>query len=388
MATDWRGVLKSVEENRRDYAPKYFRASGDDSGDIGHASWKNEELQQQYQENNPQYLQAMAQQQYYEDQIRLKQEAIDQAKRKQEKEDYETWQRNQLLNSVADSRYQDKLASGEISSSQMLSDQAKRAAAEAQRRGLSGYANDFLSIASKYEQQAQQYRARQETLNDKKLDDVRETLRTVNDPVSWAYAKPELAKVGIDVPQQFQSWGPDTAKWVDMQARMSKSVQAAQRLDNSERTIADTEKYRQDKLLADQQKAQQKRIDEAFKQQLITANRPLSGQGLEGTMASFQGDEGYKGLEVSDQVAAAQELPAVTQYYITQGYDGATAKTKAREDILGRIQEGKFTPFTSKQEQKVESTSIAKPTSQADFDALPKGSKFINPADGKTYIKN
>lgn len=31
--------------------------------------------------------------------------------------------------------------------------------------------------------------------------------------------------------------------------------------------------------------------------------------------------------------------------------------------------------------------AVAKPTTQAEFDALPKGAKFIDPDDGKTYVK-
>jgi hypothetical protein len=31
---------------------------------------------------------------------------------------------------------------------------------------------------------------------------------------------------------------------------------------------------------------------------------------------------------------------------------------------------------------------VAKPTTQAQFDALPKGARYINPSDGKEYVKN
>jgi hypothetical protein len=33
-------------------------------------------------------------------------------------------------------------------------------------------------------------------------------------------------------------------------------------------------------------------------------------------------------------------------------------------------------------------SGVAKPTTQAEFDAIPKGSRYINPSDGKEYIKN
>jgi hypothetical protein len=34
------------------------------------------------------------------------------------------------------------------------------------------------------------------------------------------------------------------------------------------------------------------------------------------------------------------------------------------------------------------SGDVAQPKSQADFNKLPKGARYVNPADGRVYVKN
>ena len=48
----------------------------------------------------------------------------------------------------------------------------------------------------------------------------------------------------------------------------------------------------------------------------------------------------------------------------------------------------KTDPTDTKDKLKPLTGAVAKPTSRAEFDKLPKGAKYVNPADGKTYIKN
>lgn len=70
--------------------------------------------------------------------------------------------------------------------------------------------------------------------------------------------------------------------------------------------------------------------------------------------------------------------------------DAAVAEAEAAYQAFWDKKNGVKKPEATdtKKDTPKQAGGIAKPTSQAEFDKLPKGAKFVNPKDGKTYIKN
>jgi hypothetical protein len=70
------------------------------------------------------------------------------------------------------------------------------------------------------------------------------------------------------------------------------------------------------------------------------------------------------------------------------GFSRKTEEEK-RRIALERLTGGAPTPIPSPSPAPVAAPGgVAKPTTQAQFDALPKGARYINPSDGKEYTKN
>lgn len=95
-------------------------------------------------------LEQLAQQEMINAQLQKEQEAFELAKRQKEKEEYAKWEREQILNSVANDKFKDMVSSGKFGLSEILAEQQKAAAQEAVRRGKPQYAQEFMGEAAKF----------------------------------------------------------------------------------------------------------------------------------------------------------------------------------------------------------------------------------------------
>lgn len=90
---------------------------------------------------------------------------------------------------------------------------------------------------------------------------------------------------------------------------------------------------------------------------------------------------GLNTQDAIDRILPAKPKYATEDFLDTTNLDAMGQPTKLRR--LVDVNTGEFVRQPGQQG----APAVAKPTSQAEFDKLPKGARFINPADGKEYTK-
>lgn len=336
-------------------------------------------------------LNALSQADYRDRQMQLQEEKARQLQKEKEKADYENWEREQILNKVADSKYEDMLQSGQIDSSTLLAQRAKAAAQESLRMGKTKFADGFLKQAAEYEKESAIMQDRQRQLQQQKMNRVLE--EQPKDAVDWAYIKPRLAEAGIEIPREFQSWSPGTEKWFNTKALQVDTVRKAAQLQDNLQIAQDKQRLAEEKqahkVQQDADKARAEATNREFKRRAKAIAGPLDTNKLAVQLKSYFDEGTLSTLEDDDKIKAANELESMARdKYLSadsEVQDMAQARQWAANQLTSRVKDGKLLPADTG--QVAVSTAVASPKSQAEFDALPSGTKFINPADGRQLIK-
>lgn len=218
---------------------------------------------------------------------------------------------------------------------------------------------------------------------------------TVKDDDSLKQAIPELAKLGVVVPQQFQEWNPQTKDWIARRAVMSENYQKSIGLQQRQ-AIIDNQTQNTESLIQNRQMRQQAEVRrEKLIQQKIQSAR---GAGLKSPDKAFQAaelagmgnDETFDSLSSTDKLQAVNDIYSLAASYLKEGVsDQAVATAMARLEIKHRINPdtGEYKGFKEEGAKGLAAKGATKITSQEDFDKLPSGALFINPADGKPLRK-
>lgn len=154
------------------YAPRILgraRTIGGDS-EIGNRAAEREAFSEQGQRAR---LAELSQQDMANEQIQRERDAFELAKRQKEKEEYAKWEREQILNSVANDKFKDMVSSGKFGLSEILAEQQKAAAQEAIRRGKPQYAQEFIGEAAKFAAASAKTKAAALENENKRLDAIK-----------------------------------------------------------------------------------------------------------------------------------------------------------------------------------------------------------------------
>ena len=99
--------------------------------------------------------------------------------------------------------------------------------------------------------------------------------------------------------------------------------------------------------------------------------------------------EEFSDLSSGHKLQAARDAYSLANQYLAEGTaeNQAVAMARARQEIINRIDQetGEYLGFGDG--GTTSPTEAVAVTTQAEFDALPSGALYTNPADGKTYRK-
>lgn len=326
------------------------------SGDgLREASWKTEERQRLFEESpeGQMQLQRLAQEQQQTEMNELHMQAAREKQKELEKEAYNKWQKEQILKSVADTKFEDMLRSGSIDSSILLEKQAKDAAAEALRRGRQDLAQDFLERANKYGTDADTSRKKDAAIQQERMNSVLSDLvaSPPKNAVDWSYTKQRMAENGIIVPDQYQSWSEGTSKWLQEKGMQVKAVRdSAVTQARIEKMEAD-EKARFAKIEADKEKQANKDRIAALNREGVEVGKPVSGRMLEDTIDELSVNDNFKDLEYEVQTKAAREINPLAKRFLKEGTarDALEARDMAIKEVLRGIKEGNYIPYSERE---------------------------------------
>lgn len=231
---------------------------------------------------------------------------------------------------------------------------------------------------------------RNENIKAARAERAGQVMSAVTDQTTLDEAVQELASLGQEVPERFRTWSPETKVWLENRAIASKNFLDKTRIDNQAKQIELTEeenKSKQEARIAKQKLDTQK--EERLRNK-VDAGRKLKTiptKELQAEVAGLNQIPEFDDLDKGAKLQAARDVYSLAASYLADGTaeNQAVAMARAREEIRKRID-----PETSTykgfggETQTQEAVAV---TTQADFDALPSGTKFINPADGKVYTK-
>lgn len=348
MATNWQGILPPL------YPQGYgrlIRLSGsDDSGaisnrEIGHATWKEDAMR----EADPDYQRLKHEEWVDVQKQRILEEQQAQIRKQEEAKQAARREREALMREVFDSKYVDDSLRKDTDIAQSLAERHQKAALEALKRGNVGLANEFFDASAKYQQTADMHATRVENVAAKKKDEAREALSSAmaggGDKVSWEYVKPQLAKAGIEIPPQFQAWSEGTKRWAEDQVRMSAAGRAEDTLALREQAATAKAEAEKKKLEIDQLKMNEKARKEALDRDMPFLSRaPKTKEEI----GALSGNTSYAQLEDEDRRRVVRDLPAIRMWYRTAGgaETAADAMAMADKDVLSRISNGRYSPWT------------------------------------------
>lgn len=163
------------------------------------------------------------------------------------------------------------------------------------------------------------------------------------DGSSWGDDQLRLSEVGVVVPDQYKTWSPETAQWI--QSRSIQSTAAIKVLTANQKVVANNIKQQQvdvNQFNADtkakQQQAQQAKIQAGYK--------PLAGKSLDTTQAELNTDSSFDGLSTGVKLQATQDYNNEISQNMTAGMPTEIARATARNTILGRIKSNTFSSNT------------------------------------------
>ena len=163
--------------------------------------------------------------------------------------------------------------------------------------------------------------------------------QTAPDGSDWANTQDRLSEVGVVVPDQFKTWSPETAAWVNRRA--VQSTAAIKVLTANQKVVANDIKQQQvdvNQFNADtkakQQQAQQAKTQAGYK--------PLAGKALESTLGELNTDDNFNDLNAGVKLQATQDYGNEITQNITSGMPPEIARATARNTILGRIKNNTF----------------------------------------------
>jgi hypothetical protein len=252
-------------------------------------------------------------------------------------------------------------------------------------------AQEYFNKALDLESKIPEMEKKQLDLVQAKRQERTDSFADVSDQASWDVARTISANLGLPVPPQYKEYNQATKDWMANQNVFSKAGKIAADAALKEKLA---------KLAADKTAATIE--DTKSKISARNANEQRKKDGL-GTIKPVKQDydsytrerkyleetsEAFSNVDSSIQGAIIQEIADRTQYLLDtkQTKDASVAKQMAREEVLKRVSpEGEYTPPSVTAETKP--TGIITPTSKAEFDKLPSGTVYINPADGKQYRK-
>ena len=163
--------------------------------------------------------------------------------------------------------------------------------------------------------------------------------QTAPDGSDWANTQDRLSEVGVVVPDQFKTWSPETAAWVNRRA--VQSTAAIKVLNANQKVVANDIKQQQvdvNQFKADTQaKAQQ-----AKEAKTQAGYKPLAGKPLDSTLTELNTDDNFSGLNAGVKLQATQDYSNQIQQNITAGMPAEIARATARNTILGRIKNNTF----------------------------------------------
>lgn len=219
-----------------------------------------------------------------------------------------------------------------------------------------------------------------------------EVASTVTDQQTLDESLEELSKNGVTVPDRFRTWNPATKEWFANRAVASttylKKLEIDQRSKQLEIQEAENQSKQEDRLA--KQKATQIKEERLRSQVRARASSTkISKNDLETTVAGLNEIPEFDDLDAGAKLNAAKHVLYLANQFISDGTSSnyVSALAKAKQEVKSRIDpdSGEYKGFSADTENA--SGQVAKPTSQAEFDALPSGATFINPKDGKTYRK-
>lgn len=349
MAFDFTGVRKAWGGGIRPRILGYVR--GEDQGDIGHATWKEDEIQ----ENDPRYQQMKAQEDQYYENLRYQQEKDEMAKREKQKVIDEENRRNAILSRAFDYNFRKKLGQDGVQADEEVAARMRQTAIETLASDPS-VGLDMLKQAKEMTSQVLANRRAQREADLARGTQIGETFGEVNDPVSWAYAKEKLGSLGYVVPKQFQSYSPETQAWADTQQSQSAVQAKAAKLQLDQQKL----EAKKAKDAADAEMAQQReeRLRAKEQRQQTSADlkerigKPTTGKGLEEAVASLGGDDRFEDLEDEDKIKAGQDIYPLAVDLLKQNpqWTFDKAREAARDQIYSRIKNGKYNPFSESSE--------------------------------------
>ena len=167
--------------------------------------------------------------------------------------------------------------------------------------------------------------------------------QTAPDGSDWANTQDRLSEVGVVVPDQFKTWSPETATWVNRRA--VQSTAAIKVLGANQKVVANDIKQQQvdvNQFNADT-KAKAQQAKEAKTQ---AGYKPLSGKPLESTLAELNTNGSFENLDAGIKLQATQDYSNQIQQNITAGMPAEIARATARNTILGRIKNNTFSSNT------------------------------------------
>lgn len=330
---------------------------------------------------------------YYEDpyQHQFKEDNASQALRdaqdEKDKQDYRNWQISNRMQQAMDGIQKD--ATGATLDSQ-LSDRLFKASQDIMGIDFKTGMN-IMEQASKYSDKASQ--ASLEALNVKKaqMEVAGNILGGISDEDSFQKARVALA--GLDpsfaIPPQYQTFNKDAQSFIANRQQFTPKGIAAMKAKIAEQQAAINEASLQLKINKDTREQQAADSKEAAARNPKVKTLTLEQQaGVQSELSTYLPDTWDNIKDSTSKTAAASEWYNKVAQYQAQGKDQDTAKALAAKDVNSMISsDGVFTPKQVSATAPNSSTIVASPKSQSDFDALPSGSLYINPADGKQYRK-
>lgn len=222
-------------------------------------------------------------------------------------------------------------------------------------------------------------------------------IQDVTDQAGWDVARAAAASMGMPIPATYKDWNnPATKEWINNQDVFSKAGRLAAK------ASLDAQKFALDQTKAEadiKKKEAETRARDAETQAKRDNVKPTKEQSKIGLMTEYSALDTYEGKYSSapneSKMAAAKHVPVLTAQYMKSKESGGLGLTesdaiiKARETIANSFDEnGKFTPpSTTVGKEATAPTQAVKVTTQDEFNKLPSGALYINPADGKTYRK-
>src|SRR3972149_3244439 len=258
-----------------------------------------------------------------------------------------------LMKLAYDSKVPEEITADDASGFHALSFKAKQAGDFLMQQGLIKEAEIAYGKASKFGKDAADANKALIEHDAYKEEEAGELLSEITSQEDLNTALPQLAKLGVVIPDRYRVFSDGTQKFLSHKSMISKKVMASKQLELDMQKAAEVERKNKEEAEIKRDKEFQKREKEsrsrdAYKAGVLTKTKP-SEKEINNELVIMGQEDIFSELTSEDQLAAAEAIRYVASGLVVnrkaESMDIALAL--ARDVVKGRIgKDGKYNPLT------------------------------------------